>query len=99
VAKHILRSDAAFGVSDLVLNVLPALAIETGAEWITTATTRVRQECCPIFTATGKGVALATAGSQNIAPHHTRFIPTRDMFLPVRVFWKGENEISICERL
>ena len=52
--NHILRSDAAFGVSDLVLNVLPALAIETGAEWITTATTRVRQECCPIFTATGK---------------------------------------------
>lgn len=41
--NHILRSDAAFGVSDLVLNVLPALAIETGAEWITTATTRVLQ--------------------------------------------------------
>ncbi|CUS38736.1 LysR family transcriptional regulator [Candidatus Nitrospira nitrificans] len=49
-------------------------------------------ECCPILVATGRGVALTIAGSQNIASHHTRFVPIRDMFLPVRVFWKGENE-------
>lgn len=49
-------------------------------------------ECCPILVATGRGVALTIAGSQNIAPQHTRFVPIRDLFLPIRVFWKGENE-------
>jgi hypothetical protein len=49
-------------------------------------------ECCPILVATGKGVALTIAGAQNIASHHTRFVPIRGLFLPVRVFWKEENE-------
>ena len=49
-------------------------------------------ECCPILVATGKGVALTIAGSQNIVPQHTRFVPINDLFLPIRVFWKGENE-------
>lgn len=49
-------------------------------------------ECCPILVATGKGVALTIAGVQNIASHHTRFVPIRGLFLPVRVFWKEENE-------
>jgi LysR family transcriptional regulator, benzoate and cis,cis-muconate-responsive activator of ben and cat genes len=35
-----------------------------------------------------KGVALTIAGAQNIASHHTRFVPVRGLFLPVRVFWK-----------
>ncbi len=48
-------------------------------------------ECCPILVATGKGVALTIAGSHNIAPHHTRFVPMRNMFLPIRIFWKREN--------
>lgn len=50
------------------------------------------EECCPILVATGRGVALTIAGSQNTAPYHTRFVPIKDMCLPVRVFWKGENE-------
>lgn len=48
-------------------------------------------ESCPILVATGKGVSLTIAGSQNIVPQQTRFVPIKDMFLPMRVFWKKEN--------
>lgn len=48
-------------------------------------------ESCPILVATGKGVSLTIAGSRNIAPEHTRFVPIKEMFLPVSVFWKKES--------
>lgn len=48
-------------------------------------------ESCPILVATGKGVSLTISGSQNIAPEHTRFVPIRDMFLPVHVIWRDES--------
>lgn len=48
-------------------------------------------EACPILVATGKGVSLTIAGSQNIAPRQTRFVPIKGLFLPVRIFWKKEG--------
>lgn len=45
-------------------------------------------ESCPILVALGKGVSLTIAGARNAAPEHTRFVPVRDMFLPLRIFWK-----------
>lgn len=48
-------------------------------------------ESCPVLVALGKGVALTIASAQNIAPDRTRFVPIRDMFLPVHVFWKMGN--------
>lgn len=48
-------------------------------------------ESCPILVATGKGVSLTIAGAQNFAPAYTCFVPIRDLFLPLNVFWKNEN--------
>ncbi len=48
-------------------------------------------EVCPILVATKKGVSLTIAGSNAFAPKETTFIPVKDLFLPVSVFWKEEN--------
>jgi DNA-binding transcriptional LysR family regulator len=48
-------------------------------------------ESCPVLVALGKGVALTIASAQNIAPEQTRFVPIRNMFLPLHVFWKAGN--------
>lgn len=48
-------------------------------------------ESCPILVATGKGVSLTIAGSQNIAPHLTKFVPIKDLFLPVKIYWSKER--------
>lgn len=52
------------------------------------------EESCPILVAMGKGVSLTIAGSGNFVPEHTRFVPIKDMFLPVRVFWRRADEDS-----
>lgn len=48
-------------------------------------------ESCPILVATGKGVSLMIAGANGLAPRQTRFVPIREMFLPISVFWKDTN--------
>jgi len=48
-------------------------------------------ESCPILVALGRGVSLTIAGAQHIAPEQTRFVPIRDLLLPVRVFWKNDR--------
>jgi DNA-binding transcriptional LysR family regulator len=52
---------------------------------------KAERESCPILVATGKGVSLTIAGTQNIVMNQTRFVPIKNMFLPVSVFWKPEN--------
>jgi DNA-binding transcriptional LysR family regulator len=52
---------------------------------------REEGESCPVLVALGKGVALTIASAQNLAPEQTRFVPIRDMFLPVNIFWKAGN--------
>lgn len=48
-------------------------------------------ESCPVLVALGKGIALTIASARNLAPEQTRFVPIRDMFLPVNIFWKTGN--------
>ena len=55
------------------------------------------RESCPILVATGKGVSLTIAGSQNFAMNETKFVPIKEMFLPVSVFWRKENENSSAQ--
>ena len=50
------------------------------------------RESCPILVATGKGVSLTINGTQNIAMNETKFVPIKEMFMPVSVFWKKDNE-------
>lgn len=49
-------------------------------------------ESCPILVATGKGIALTIEGTQKFASDGTRFVPIKDMFLPVSLFWKASND-------
>ncbi|WP_413557161.1 LysR substrate-binding domain-containing protein [Bdellovibrio sp. HCB209] len=51
-------------------------------------------ESCPILVATGKGVSLTIASNANFAPQRTKFVPIKNMFLPVRVFWRTEDQSS-----
>lgn len=51
------------------------------------------RENCPILVATGKGVSLTISGAQNLAMHETKFVPLKELFLPVSVFWNPENSI------
>ncbi len=48
-------------------------------------------EVCPILVATKKGVSLTIAGSNAFAPKETAFVPVKNLFLPVSVFWKEDN--------
>lgn len=48
-------------------------------------------EICPILVATNKGVSLTIAGSNALAPKETTFVPIKNLFLPVSVFWREEN--------
>ena len=48
-------------------------------------------EICPILVATKKGVSLTIAGANAFAPKETTFVPIKNLFLPVSVFWKEEN--------
>ncbi|WP_373998437.1 LysR substrate-binding domain-containing protein [Bdellovibrio bacteriovorus] len=48
-------------------------------------------ESCPLLVATGKGVSLTIAATQNFAPTETRFVPIKKLYLPVSVFWENEN--------
>lgn len=50
-----------------------------------------QSESCPVLVALGKGVALTIASARNMAPDQTRFVPIKDMFLPVHIFWKTGN--------
>ncbi|MBX3041521.1 MAG: hypothetical protein KF789_12510, partial [Bdellovibrionaceae bacterium] len=53
-------------------------------------------ENCAILVAVGKGVALTIAGAQRLAPEGTRFVPLKEMFLPVSIFWKeGEQDPTL----
>lgn len=53
-------------------------------------------ESCPILVAMGKGVSLTIANAMNFAPEHTRFVPIKDMFMPVHVFWRpGAEDASL----
>lgn len=49
------------------------------------------RESCPILVATGKGVSLTINGSQNMAMNETKFVPIKEMFLPVSVFYKKDD--------
>jgi LysR family transcriptional regulator, benzoate and cis,cis-muconate-responsive activator of ben and cat genes len=44
-------------------------------------------ESCPVLVAIGKGVSLTIAGSQGLAAGETAFVPIRQLYLPVSVFW------------
>lgn len=48
-------------------------------------------ESCPVLVALGRGIALTIASARHMAPERTRFVPIRDMFLPVHIFWKAGN--------
>jgi DNA-binding transcriptional LysR family regulator len=48
-------------------------------------------EVCPILVATKKGVSLTIAGSNAFALKETAFVPVKNLFLPVSVFWSEEN--------
>ena len=48
-------------------------------------------EVCPILVATKKGVSLTIAGANAFAPKETVFVPVKNLFLPVSVFWNDEN--------
>lgn len=50
------------------------------------------REVCPILVATGRGVSLSLAGTQNIAPEETAFVPVKNFFLPVSAYWRPEND-------
>lgn len=50
------------------------------------------RESCPILVATGKGVSLTINGTQNIAMNETKFVPIKEMFLPVSVFWRKDDD-------
>jgi len=49
-------------------------------------------ESCPILVALGRGVSLTVASARNAAPEQTRFVQVRDMFLPLRIFWKAGGQ-------
>lgn len=48
-------------------------------------------ETCPILVATGRGISLTIAGSKNFAPNQTHFVPIKDMYIPVSVLWRKDN--------
>jgi DNA-binding transcriptional LysR family regulator len=48
-------------------------------------------EVCPILVATKKGVSLTIAGSNAFAAKETTFVPVKNLFLPVSVFWREES--------
>ncbi|KYG60962.1 LysR family transcriptional regulator [Bdellovibrio bacteriovorus] len=50
------------------------------------------REVCPILVATGRGISLSLAGTQNIAPDDTVFVPVKNFFLPVSVYWSPDND-------
>lgn len=49
-------------------------------------------ESCPLLVATGKGLSLTIAGSQNVAAGETKFVPLKKTYLPVSVLWEPESE-------
>lgn len=49
-------------------------------------------ESCPILVATGKGVSLTIAAAEAVTRGRTKFVPIKEMFLPVSAFWKSENQ-------
>ncbi|MEI1280055.1 LysR family transcriptional regulator [Leptospira venezuelensis] len=50
------------------------------------------RESCPILVATGRGVSLTILGAQNFAPADTKFVPIKQLYLPVSVFYVQENQ-------
>ncbi|MBX3035245.1 MAG: hypothetical protein KF865_15110 [Bdellovibrionaceae bacterium] len=50
------------------------------------------REVCPILVATGKGISLTVASSRQMVPEETIFVPLKDLFLPVSIYWNPGNE-------
>lgn len=51
-----------------------------------------QKEICPILVAEGRGVSITISGSQKYASDDTRFIPIKNLFMPVSAYWKPENK-------
>jgi DNA-binding transcriptional LysR family regulator len=49
-------------------------------------------ELCPALVALGVGVALTIGDSHESASSDIRFVPVKNLFLPVSVFWSPTNE-------
>lgn len=49
-------------------------------------------EHCPILVATGKGISITISGPHGMTSFETKFVPIRDLFLPVSAFWREENK-------
>lgn len=50
------------------------------------------RESCPILVATGRGISLTLAGAPSIAPDDTVFVPVKNLFLPLSVYWRADNK-------
>lgn len=49
-------------------------------------------ESCPLLVATGKGLSLTIASSQNVAAGETKFVPLKKTYLPVSVLWEPASQ-------
>lgn len=49
-------------------------------------------EHCPILVATGKGISITISGSQGMTSFETKFVPIKNLFLPVSALWNKENQ-------
>ncbi len=49
------------------------------------------KEVCPLLVSEGKGISITISGSQKYAADGTRFIPIKNLFMPVSAYWKTEN--------
>lgn len=48
-------------------------------------------ESCPILVATGKGISLTLNSSWFSVPEHLRLVLVKDMFIPIRIFWRNDS--------
>lgn len=48
-------------------------------------------ESCQVLVAMGKGVSLTVNGSWSAIPNNLRLVQIKNMFVPIRVFWRTDN--------